>query len=58
MEKTPPTPKMKDGKMARLALLDFGWMGVCRSILFCPRLYTYKYYISSYSPAAMSDYEE
>lgn len=42
MEKTPPTPKMKDGKMARLALLDFGWMGVCRFILFCPRLYTYK----------------
>lgn len=42
-----PLPlKWRMGKWCVLALLDFGWMGVCRSILFCPRLYTYKYHIA------------
>lgn len=40
MEKTPSTPKMKDGKMARLALLDFGWMGICRYISYSVQDYT------------------
>ena len=42
----PPPPQIKDGKMARFCssrafILDLGGggMGVCCSILFCPRLY-------------------
>ena len=40
---TPPPPQIKDGKMARFCpsrgfILDLGGMGVCCSILFCPRL--------------------
>ena len=39
----PPPPQIKDGKMARFCpsrgfILDLGGMGVCCSILFCPRL--------------------
>ena len=39
----PPPPQIKDGKMARFCpsrgfILDLGRMGVCCSILFCPRL--------------------
>ena len=39
----PPPPQIKDGKMARFCpsrafILDLGEMGVCCSILFCPRL--------------------
>ena len=41
---TPPPPQIKDGKMARFCcsrgfILDLGRMGVCCSILFCPRLW-------------------
>ena len=40
---TPPPRQIKDGKMARFCpsrgfILDLGGMGVCCSILFCPRL--------------------
>ena len=40
---TPPPPQIKDGKMVRFCpsrafILDLGGMGVCCSILFCPRL--------------------
>ena len=40
----PPPPQIKDGKMARFCrsrgfILDLGRMGVCCSILFCPRLW-------------------
>ena len=41
--KTRSPPQIKDGKMARFCpsrgfILDLGGMGVCCSILFCPRL--------------------
>ena len=43
LDPPPLPPQIKDGKMARFCpsrgfILDLGGMGVCCSILFCPRL--------------------